>query len=67
MHVCLREGFKCTNTYSVEFITGLLNNVGTHIDPTRLIEVTILQLMTYCMSNTVVVMLAYSIANSQSN
>ena len=23
----------------LEFITGLLNNVGTHIDPTRLIQV----------------------------
>ena len=24
---------------SLEFVTGLLNNVGTHIDPTKLIQV----------------------------
>ena len=31
--------FRCVMYCFVEFITGLLNNVGTHIDPTRLIEV----------------------------
>lgn len=29
----------CTLPLYVEFITGLLNNVGTHIDPTKLIQV----------------------------
>ena len=41
-NVCIymwRNLFRSVCTCYVEFITGLLNNVGTHIDPTRLIEV----------------------------
>jgi len=31
--------------FSQGFITGLLNNVGTHIDPTKLIKVSYVELL----------------------